>query len=509
MQQEIKIIPDVKTHQAIKNYSETIISDRMPERQSMPLILAEIMDILNDLFPNANYNCKLNILLAKTGQMISFKRVCFQEIENIKLINHYAINFMPSGMGKDKICNDLDRFIFKNFILYFKDKAKDYIAERELQIEQEASNLYPEEKQQGQKDSYIQTQIQQIRMLDLEVGKATPEGLFEDAKAFNLADFGSIFVKLSEFGLFLQNGRQEDLLFFTSLFDAYDGKISSKSTKYSKRESSIDNMPVNTLLHSDYTMFKTDIQSHFNLLMQMGLARRSITSFQHNNIQKIETNPKIAREKQEKAYLKANIISDKLINSFMNIPDKAVYKLTNDAYDDVFYPYCVEIAELCNEHKDNEIFNKEIKSRELKVLKIAGMFACLNHPTELIINKIDVNQAIVTVEQLSKDLKKFIDYKPKVNDSYELLFNFLTANLNETFSKTMLINKYRDFGFKREVFRKDFENILEIVAEMATQEGYFLQQEPINNNSGVGISLVKKNLNTPLPADIKELNEII
>ena len=469
----------------------------------MPLILTEILDVLNDLFPNADYNCKLNILLAKMAQMISFKRVCFQELENIKLINHYAINFMPSGMGKDKICDDLDKFIFKNFILYFKDRAKNYITEREIQIEEEANSIYTGEKQQTQKENYIQTQKEKIRILDLEINKATPEGLFEEAKAFNIADFGSLFVKLSEFGLFLQNGRQEDLLFFTSLFDAYDGKISSKATKHSKRESSIDNMPVNALLHSDYTLFKADIQKLYNLLMQMGLARRAITSFQSNNIQKIEKNSEIARKRKEKAYLKANSINEKLIILLMNIPDKAIYKFTNDAYDNTFYPYCIKIAELCNANQDNEILNKEIRSRELKVLKLAGMFACLNHPIELSIDKNDVYQAIETVELLSQDLKRFIDYKPKVNDSYGLLFNFLVDDLGKSFSKTALINKYRDFGFKRDAFRQDFDHILEIVSEMAIQEGYYLQRESINNNSGIGISIVKKNIGTPLPKGLK------
>ena len=343
----------------------------------------------------------------------------------------------------------------------------------------------------------------------IEINLATPEGLFEDAKSFNDAGYGSIFVKLSEFGMFLQNGRQEDLLFFTSLFDAYDGKLSSKSIKYGKRESSIENMPVNALIHSDYTLFKADIKAHFNVLMQIGLARRAFISFQRNNSKKVETNPAKVRKRLETAYLKANFINEKLIGLFNNIPDKALYKLTNDTYDNVFHPYCIHIAGLCNANQDNEMLNKEISSRELKVLKLAGMYACLNHPTELIIDDTDVNQAINTVEQLSKDLKKFIDYKPKVNDSYEHLFNFFLDNLSEKFTKTALINKYRDFGFKRDTFRKDFDNTLEMVSEMALQEGYYLQQEAINNNSGLEISLVKKNIGTLLPDRVKELEEII
>ena len=151
MQPELKKIPDAITPQVFNKNSNVIIPEYMPERQSMPLILTEIMDVLNDLHPNAEHNCKLNILLAKIAQMVSFKRICFQEFENIKLINHYAINFMPSGMGKDKIPDDLDKFIFKNFILYFKDKARDYLLKKSNRLKKKQVIYTQKKKSRGRK----------------------------------------------------------------------------------------------------------------------------------------------------------------------------------------------------------------------------------------------------------------------------------------------------------------------------------------------------------------------
>ena len=478
-------------------------------KHEMPKIIMEIMDVLESLHPNADYNCRLNIVLAKIAQMISFHRVCFQELENIKLVNHYAINFMPSGMGKDKISNDLDTFIFNIYYTYFKDRTINYKLKLEEQLEREAEAKFCDEKNQMKKETYIQAEKAKIRNLNIEINNATPEGFFADAKAFEKAGFGSVFVKLSEFGLFLQNPRPEEMAFFKTLFEAYDGKVSSKATKHEQRESSIDNMPVSILLHSDFGLFKTDIEKSFELLMQIGLARRAFISFQSNNTKLIERDPKKARKRQEVAYAKASIISKDLFCLFSKIQDGAIYKLTDEAYDNMFYPYYIKISELGNEHQNEALICKEIASRELKVLKIAGMFACLNHPDELFIYETDVEQAICTVEILSQDFKRFIDYKPMVNDNYELLFDFLLKNINEKFHKTELVGKYRDFGFKRETFRRDFDGIIEVVSEMADEKGYYLQKELVNNNSGISISLVKSNLGEAIPTEVKNLTDLI
>lgn len=498
-----KKMPETERNQASNVIDTTIIT------HSMPLILQEIMHVLDDLHPNAEYNCKLNILLSKMAQMVSFKRVCFEELANKKLINHYAINFMPSGMGKDKICDDLDNFVFKNFKDYFNQKAKEYKLIKQKEIEEIADSKFSGEKNQYKKEEYIERQKELIRDLVIEINNATIEGFFSDADALSKAGFGSLFVKIPEFGLYLKNNKQDDLLFFTGLFEAYDGKILSKAIKYGKREKSIENMPVNTLLHSDYTFFKADIQGLFTLLMQIGLARRAFISFQNKTTKTIEYNSTCARKRQFEAYKKAESINNNLIKLFFAIEDNAIYTITESAYDNAFYPYCIKVDETCNANKDNELLNKEINSRKLKVLKLSGMFACLNHPRDLIINGIDVTQAISTVEQLSKDFKKFIDYKPKKSDGYELLFNFLLDNLSKKFNKTELINRYREFGFKRELFRKDFQTTIEIISELALEKGFILLEDSINNNSGVSISLEKNIIGTPLPEDVKELKELI
>ena len=78
----------------------------------------------------------------------------------------------------------------------------------------------------------------------------TQEGFYSDGLAFFNADFGSLFVTISEFGKFLQSSTTEKEQFINCLFNAYDGKISSKCIKGGKREADIEGLPVNALLYS-------------------------------------------------------------------------------------------------------------------------------------------------------------------------------------------------------------------------------------------------------------------
>src|SRR5574344_3013690 len=159
-----------------KNQAENVI-DTFSIADSLPSVLGETMGILDALHPNASLNCKLNILLANTGQMVSCKRIKFKELANEKIINHYAINLMSSGLGKDRICDDLDKYFFRIFIVYFKDKARDYLLKQEEKINQDAIEKFNLDKDRKQ---YIKEQMAELRAIELEVSKATPEGFFED-----------------------------------------------------------------------------------------------------------------------------------------------------------------------------------------------------------------------------------------------------------------------------------------------------------------------------------------
>lgn len=152
---------------------------------------------------------------------------------------------------------------------------------------------------------------------------------------------------------------------------------------------------------------------------------------------------------------------------------------------------------------------KEIQSRQHKALKISCLYACLNHPTELIINEEDMQQAIDTVEFISQDFENFLKYKPKSDDAYDKLWKFFLNNLGKGFTRTDLIYKhFNNFGISRDKFKDRFDDYIDSLQEMALEKGYFLEVTSINRNSGKQYRLIKLD-EQDLSEDTKTLEDLI
>lgn len=124
-----------------------------------------------------------------------------------------------------------------------------------------------------------------------------------------------------------------------------------------------------------------------------------------------------------------------------------------DGYDNIFVQYKQDCLQK-SEKMENSHLQKEIKDRPLKALNIASLYAVLNHPTENVVTETDLKQAIETVEYLSTDLEKFINYTPQKYDQYQQFFEFLKRNKNKAFAKTELVTKhYSETGFSRKILK--------------------------------------------------------
>ena len=93
---------------------------------NMPEILQDLLSTYQQRYINTSPKFLLNVLISKTAQMLTGKRITFNEAGKINIPNWYAIIFAPSGYGKDRLVNDLDSNVFKNYRLWFKDKAKQH-----------------------------------------------------------------------------------------------------------------------------------------------------------------------------------------------------------------------------------------------------------------------------------------------------------------------------------------------------------------------------------------------
>ena len=462
------------------------IIDNNKQISNKPIIVEEMINLFESNFRDLSKSFITNLIIVKLAQMITSKRVVFSEVGKIIIPNWYSIFFAPSGYGKDMLNKELDETIFANYRLFMKSKFKDKYQELLSEIETKASELYNDEKQ---KKVYIETEKKNIRALVLEMQDGTQEGFFCEAKAFEIAKIGSLFLRMSEFGLKLNNASNESMQFFNCMYTAYDGKVESKSIKSSIREEEVTNIPVNMALFSDYTLFKADLRTSFDLLMQTGLGRRAMISF--IPISKLSTT--IRTYEEEELYRKrAKDLGETLIRLFLAIENNSCYELTPDAKNSCLNAYKAHLTSLFN-NTDDELLKKEIKSRELKALKLSCLYAVLNHPKEFLIKKEDVQQAIHTVEELSKDIKKFLLFVPKQNDVCDFVFNFFVENLNKEFTKTDLkVKHFRQFNISRNKFIKEFDEIMNTVSAIAQTNGFVLIKEKINNNVGESYMLTKE-----------------
>ena len=494
---------NIQTSNQVFDYS--IYQDE--KNLKMPKIVSNIVyDFVKPLYSDNSTSTILVTSLALLSHAIGHKRISFDEFSNntnVKQQCFYGINFMVSGGGKDKLINDLNNNIFEKINTYVQTKANKYIEEFNENVKEEAKAI----KNYNERQSFIKENL--MRNVEFVLCNATPEGFYEDNKTILLLDTGSMLCLITELALFLHENDDRKKQLINMLYNAYDGNITTKSIKGENRDRNLTGANVCVLLCSDPSlMLDNGVKSYFDYLLKTGMIRRSFISFQEKSNLTVGTDAEKEYLKQKTTYSNTSI-KEALFKIFLDIPTKAIYKLSKEVFIKTFYPYQQYISQLHNKVEDSNA-QREIKSRILKSLKLATLFASLNHPKDLYIYDEDFEQAISITEFLSVDFYKFQLYiNTSKKDCYDKVFAFLQNNLGEKFTKTNLVNDhYSDFGFQREHFRdsKRFEEVFKIVDEIATNKGYKLNMVKHN---GFTIWL-ERALNTDkLPDDFKPLEEII
>ena len=417
---------------------------------------------INPLYPSLNNKIILNIILTKTFQMFSSKCIKLDESGRKKPINWFSMVFLPSGGGKDRLVDDMDEFVFKQYHEWFKYEAQKAIDNSDDKV------------------------IQNLKLVN-EIQDATSEGISSIAKIMEEVKFGSIFLKISEFGLYIKNSDSRMKLFLSMLNQLYNCIVPTKIIKSEMFSQEIQNIPVNVLAYSDYTLFINEMRSYFNKILNTGYARRFMFSFQE--LKELKFNPLSDTDERE-IYKSLEKSGQTLFEIFSNIQFYACFKLTSSAKN-LLNEYKSQICTLYNSEKD-PLLQKEINSRELKALKLSCLFACINHSQILEIKEEDILQSICTVEYLSQDFKKFIHYSPQADDKYSKAYKFLRENEGREFTKTQLLQVFTSqFGFSREPLRRNFYETICAIWEIAQTEGYTIIFYNNKCKHGTYLSLVK------------------
>lgn len=309
--------------------------------------------------------------------------------------------------------------------------------------------------------------------------------------------FGSIYVKIPEFGLYIKNGDNRKKQFLGDLCHLYSNKIPNKIIKSEIFRDEITSIPTNVLAYSDYTLFINDIKSYFEKILNTGYCRRFVINFQ----EKIKlSSTYLSDEEERQIYEKLEQLGATLFQLFKKVDENSCYILSAEAKD-ILNQYKIKNNNLYNQ-EENSLLQREINSRELKALKLSCLFAILNHPEELVIDSKDIEQAILAVDFLSQDFKKFLKYKPTKNDRYQEIFKYWLEYVGKEFSKGELMNIFvARYGFSREPLRRHFHNELHVLFDVAKENNYTILKNTTKNKNGSVYSLVplEFQMNTRIP----------
>lgn len=479
-------------------------------KNKLPKLWGDILEnFLFPLNPDVSITCLLNILNSKFAQLVTFKRIKVQITANEipAIVNYYGLVFISSGGGKDKVIREIDRYIFANFKKYFEDKNKQYIENKIKELHEEASKKYPES--DAKQDAYIKEKSRYIRNIRFEIGDATTEGLYSDCLTLNDSGSGSAFVKIPEFGAYIESQTPVQKLFSNMLLELYDGSASLKSTKGESRSSNVDNIPVNVLMYSDTNKIINSKAGHIlDSMLDCGLVRRSFITYMEDKPLAIIEDAEEEKAILNAAYEHSKAINEKLISILLSIPDNAVYSLDDEAYKR-FHKYKNDNKKELNRiiGISDDVIKKELRGRFWKTLKLAGIIAAIEHPTQPVITLQDMEYAIYQSELFAESFNKFFKITPKTDA--EKLFNFFVEKQGQPIT-TMDIRKQK-FVSKGK-FTSWIDENMPFAKQLANTSGYELLEESYGGatgNSGKQFILKNNNIGKKLNADIQDTRGLI
>lgn len=472
----------------------------------VPKLFGRAIVLCKIIMPDVSEPCIVAIVLSMFMHVISFKRIKVDEYNNgnnVKHVNVICFVFIKSGGGKDRLKDFIENHILKTPIQMINEYVKEYNEKRLVELEYKLKNTDKNDKYEKNK---ILNEITQLRQVELVVNKCTSEGFVSDAHAVSQMPLGAIFMFDGEVGLTLLAKDEKTKQSIECVIQSFDGKLPTKSIKIENtKQGRINNLIVNSLMFSDPEFLNdSKINENFKQTLEIGITRRSFITYQDTLVKTVITDYEEEYNKIQSAYVQAKKLNEEMTRLFNKIPDNAIYKLPKEVLLKNLAPYKKELTEKFNATK-NSLERKEILSRELKALKMATFCACMNHSRELIINDEDFEQGIYLTEFLSQDFKNFLDVSSPYNDYYSDVYNFFIENLNKTFQKTELISYHKELGLSRRFFRREFNDIMDCVYEIAQLNGYeFEIAQNYNNNS---LSLTMRKAMTP--EYLEELNKAL
>lgn len=448
----------------------------------LPKIINKTLPSLKNLVGDVDEIALVNILNAKLANMITQTGVNFKQYDNSKpaVLSYYGINFMISGSSKDYSIDCINNYLIPFVEEELKERIEVY--KEEFYEEQMLKAKTPAQKKQVERD------VQNIRVANYELHNPNCTGLYKEAEQINKIKFGSLFIRIGEFGDYLENivgnnnSAKKEL--YQKLKEIYEGSIAPSIIAGDSKREVIKNIPVQALIYTDFeNLYNERIKKYYVNSMKTGQARRCFTYMPIDKKHKIAY-PLPPAFKRDAILELTELQKDYkvIFDTLNNMVDKTFY-LSPEAQD-YLYKYNCRCIDYFNESKDDIIVRLEKKESFWKITKLAVIYGILECPSDLVIKKCHVQMAESFYNAIEPSLKAVLVEREKtvVEKFAEFIVN--QCEENGFVSRTDL--RHVNILKNDKTFTKDFENLLpEIKDEIeSTYKYWFLEYEGKKNGKG-------------------------
>lgn len=439
----------------------------------------------------------VNMLNAKLMQLMTFKGVKFESIENMDRPlppSYYAFNFVPSGGLKNKLLMEIDRLVpFANDIIknYNESRLKDL----EHKHYQELLQLSPAEQKQLKKEQNLEKKA--FKKLYLTVSDATQASIYNSMNIIKDTGYGSMYLENTEFANYFEDafvGRDKTKKeFLDMLFNLYDGEFNGTNTMTTSREN-IKGISVSLGLMSDYKLIleNSNLSKMFKSYLIRGMARRSFIYFS-DKANCFNDDPHISSvAEKEWAIAQIKIASEELKGIYDRVKFQGKYFFNSES-NEYINSYKMEVARKVRKFYENtdyldddmEILKLTIQHSTWKIIKLAVLYHLLDNPESPLIKVESFRKAEEFYNQIFNCLEVMVN-KNSMSD-YDKLYAYLVRRKNKWVSRTDLRNQKivqsRDFG-------KWIEQALAECSEVGAKNGLILVgRNTGKNNSGYDVCL--------------------
>ena len=165
----------------------------------LPRIISKTIPSLKKLVGDIDDIALVNVLNAKLANMITQTGVNFKQYDNSKpaVLSYYGINFMISGSSKDYSIDCINNYLIPFVEEELKVRIEDY---KEQYYEEKMATAYTKSQK-----AQVEKEVNNIRVANYELHNPNVTGLYKEAEQISKIKFGSLFIRIGEFGDYLEN----------------------------------------------------------------------------------------------------------------------------------------------------------------------------------------------------------------------------------------------------------------------------------------------------------------